>query len=498
MTSLVTKNFRLYNSEQLYNKITTGNTDLLYLMIGKTTTWSNDSIPPIVNSSYDSISIEPWKAGIAMKKIVGSDVTYSIPRVDWTSGTVYNSYKSFSDYSTNFYVLTDEYNVYKCMDNNNDVVSTVKPTGTSTAIVTLADGYKWKFMLTIRAVDALKYLTPSYIPVKKLISNDGSDQWTVQTAAVPGTIDTYSVLTGGTDYISHSATAVAGSPTTITLSSGASGVDNTYTNMSVYIVSGTGAGQIRTITGYVGSSKIATVATWSTTPDATSVYTVSPAVVIDGDGSSATAYTTVSGGVITKINPINFGTNYRYADISFNAPVGSGATAKANISPILGHGADCIKELFAHNLTLNVKLTGNESSTFPVSNDYRTVSLVNGPKLTNTSYTSSLNYDLTNKLTLTSITGTFLNDELVTGSVSNAKGYIVSIAGNILSINNTSGLFSDDDVVTGATSAATGSFSTYTQTTVEKYSGDVVFINYTTPTFRSSTQTEDYKITINF
>jgi hypothetical protein len=79
-----------------------------------------------------------------------------------------------------------------------------------------------------------------------------------------------------------SGTAQAGAATTITLRSGASATNDYYKNAGVYVLSGTGAGQFRFITGYVGSTKVATVATWATTPDNTSVYTIIPFGAIAG------------------------------------------------------------------------------------------------------------------------------------------------------------------------------------------------------------------------
>jgi hypothetical protein len=61
--------------------------------------------------------------------------------------------------------------------------------------------------------------------------------------------------------------------TTIVLASTEPATDDIYTNnTSVTIASGTGVGQTRCITDYVGSSKTATVATWTTNPDGTSYY----------------------------------------------------------------------------------------------------------------------------------------------------------------------------------------------------------------------------------
>jgi hypothetical protein len=70
-------------------------------------------------------------------------------------------------------------------------------------------------------------------------------------------------------------TAQAGAATTITLDAGASAVDDTYNNLQIHIISGTGSGQSNLITDYVGSTKVATVQTaWTTNPDATSVFRI--------------------------------------------------------------------------------------------------------------------------------------------------------------------------------------------------------------------------------
>jgi len=66
----------------------------------------------------------------------------------------------------------------------------------------------------------------------------------------------------------------AGASTTITLASSASATDDIYNNYTITITSGTGAGQSKTITDYVGTTKVATVSAWTTNPDATSVYSI--------------------------------------------------------------------------------------------------------------------------------------------------------------------------------------------------------------------------------
>ena len=118
-------------------------------------------------------------------------------------------------YDSRFFVITDEYNVYKCIRTGRDssgavVVSDVKPTGTSaTTLVETADsnaasgrGYIWKYMYTISASETIKFVTNDFIPVKLSVlklydgtgsggnripaTDDGSAQWDVEIAVDGG------------------------------------------------------------------------------------------------------------------------------------------------------------------------------------------------------------------------------------------------------------------------------------------------------------------------
>ena len=68
---------------------------------------------------------------------------------------------------------------------------------------------------------------------------------------------------------------VSGGYNTITLDANASSTDDVYKNKTIKIISGTGSGQRRVISGYVGSTKIATVnVAWDTPPDHSSTYMI--------------------------------------------------------------------------------------------------------------------------------------------------------------------------------------------------------------------------------
>lgn len=87
---------------------------------------------------------------------------------------------------------------------------------------------------------------------------------------------------GAANAVIRSATAQAGSGTTITLDASASATDDFYNNCYVYILSGTGALQGRFITDYNGTTKVATVDTWATNPSSDSVFVVTPFGTLPG------------------------------------------------------------------------------------------------------------------------------------------------------------------------------------------------------------------------
>ena len=70
-----------------------------------------------------------------------------------------------------FYVMTENYNVYKCLDNNNNAPSTIRPYSSTNESVRTTDGYLWKYMYTIPISLVNKFITTSDIPVSNAIKN---------------------------------------------------------------------------------------------------------------------------------------------------------------------------------------------------------------------------------------------------------------------------------------------------------------------------------------
>jgi len=120
--------------------------------------------------------------------------------------------------------------------------------------------------------------------IESLTGPDKAGQFTVELADVVRQLDRVQIplATDGKlllqlDGASVSGFALAGTANTVQLPVAASQVDGTYVGSEVFILAGLGAGQRRVISGYVGSTRIATVSVaWTTAPDVTSSIEVAP------------------------------------------------------------------------------------------------------------------------------------------------------------------------------------------------------------------------------
>jgi Bacteriophage T4, Gp8 len=219
MPAIVSSKFRIHNAQQFLEAFSETSNSIMYFYLGGPSAFtspSSDSSPPTPTNSTANVEYLPWRDMLAVKRVTSSDVSLSVPRYDWTSGTVYTAYDEADTNlveSDNFYVVTDNYDVYKCLFNNSGAASTTKPTGTSTSKFTTADGYVWKYLYTITTAEALKFLTNDYIPVKTLDSDDGSNQWDVQAAAVDGAIEIVKVTAGGSSYATAPTVTITGDGT---------------------------------------------------------------------------------------------------------------------------------------------------------------------------------------------------------------------------------------------------------------------------------------------
>ncbi|MEK9697998.1 MAG: hypothetical protein VW270_19675, partial [Candidatus Poseidoniales archaeon] len=442
MGGVVTEYFRLHNARQLYESIGEASPDVYYLFIGRTLPHTDDTTgnAPTPKNSVTETTYDPWPSMIAMKRVNESDERFLTRRIDWANNTLFDEYSDTTENldDKNFYVLqNDDDYVYKVIDNNSGANSTVKPTGTSTDIISTSDGYRWKYMFSLSGADKARFASPSFLPIKKIDSDDGSNQYSVQTAASNGAINHIKVTANGSGYFAHSGNVVAANSSSVTLASDAAANDAFYVDSAIYFNAGKGLGEIRRVIRYNGSTKVATVNgayTTATIANTQTQYVVSPRVVIKGDAgqttaSRVTAYVSnTAGGQIRKINIISPGLNYGRANVAIvaNTTYGSGATARAVISPPGGHGSEAWKELYAKNVVLNAQLVGPEGNTLPTNNDFRSVGIISNPLLRNGQAANASIIDQCFRLTLTNVSGDFTADELITSSEgADATGRVV-------------------------------------------------------------------------
>ena len=404
MSAIINNSFRKYQADNFIKSLEADTASTgdglghnMYLAIGKNSAWSGASASEYTETSPTDTAVPvpiDTTAGlyvhynylIAAKKVSSTSVSHVIKRVDWTSGTSYVEYDhNINDIiDQNFFVFTDQYYVYKCINNNNGGNSTVKPTNTGTGIFDTSDGYRWKFMFEVQQADVLKFVTPDWIPVNSPATNAQTLQTAVEGAAVDGALEHIDVTAGGSGYRSDTGTAQAGSTSqTIVLKTGANTNDDYYNSMTVYISDGPGAGEMKTITDYTGSTRTATVdSAWTVTPTSTSVYEVMPAVTVTSSDGSGAVYrvSSVTSGVITAVRPKTVGTEYRTATATVSSGQGTGATLVPRISPPGGHGKNAVSELGGAYVMLNARLVGADGSgDIPVGDDFRKVHLLLNP-----------------------------------------------------------------------------------------------------------------------
>ncbi len=125
--------------------------------------------------------------------------------------------------------------------------------------------------------EATEIATSSGIVYVDLIATEMDTTSTVVKIASTGAKTTIAVLNPRRLPIIRTGTAQAGAATTITLDSSASAIDDYYVGCYVNITNDTptnARGQARVITDYVGSTKVATVATWGTNPSSSSTFEI--------------------------------------------------------------------------------------------------------------------------------------------------------------------------------------------------------------------------------
>lgn len=439
MPAIVSDRIRINNARKFFASLSGGTPDKYYLTLGKTTPWTNEPTAPTPDDSIEERDYQYWADMFGAKRMFPEDVSLVIPRFDWTTGTIYDQYRSDDPqlFQKQFFVTTNvgdgTYNVYLCLNNYNNAVSTVEPTGTSTSRFQTADKYIWKFMYKVSSVQAAKFLTNDFIFIT---DTPGSEQAAVEAAAIDGGIQSIRVLTPGTGYATAPDVIITGDGT------GATATAVVLAGQLVQVIVNTEG------TGYTHATvSIGTVDDGGASSQGTAKVEIPP---YGGHGSSA----------IDEL-----GAYYVMFSMVFES--------------------DETGTLTVENDFRNIGVLQNPDD-FGTSTD-----------------ATATNIRQTYKYNITGPSGSFSPDEIVTGGTSGATARVVEydVTNLDLYTNNQSGTFTNGETITGGTSGATAAIGTLLgdkNPGFQPRSGHFFFLENRQPIIRNVDQTETIKDIIEF
>lgn len=436
MAQIITENFRVFNATRFVEYVV--DTNNLYLFIGRPQSWDNEPTAPTpVNVPYQDTVY--WADAVALKRIVPNDFKQVVQRKDWSAGIVYSQYDNASStlYGSNFYVLTQDNNVYKCISNNFGAASSIKPTGTSINVITTSDNYRWKYMYSLTDTDLLKFLTNDYMPVNL--------NYDVLNTAIKGTVDNFVVTNIGNNY-------------------------SVASNISVNILGDGLNARIGNV--FLSGANTIDRITLNTTG---SGYTFANVSILDsGGGSNATARAIVSpinghgSDVLTELGAryVMINTRLNYAEGGGDFPVVNDYRRIGIVKNPISNATSTMATETTLDATITLNLS-NVTGTFALDENIR------GDNTNSNAFIVSANANVSSgNVTIRYITP------------------IELFAGNII--------FSAGETIRGANSLAVGTISTITPAEVKKNTGQILYVENRAKITRASDQAENIHIVIEF
>ncbi len=483
--------------------------DRHFLAIGRCSEWPDEADPPTPTSAADEEL--KFRSSIQAMKLI-TDVSYVVPRHSWNSGNFYEAWSTQYNSNTTigattgnsiipnpYYVLTDENNVFICVQQGKTVSgvarpSLYKPTNTADGVFPAGDdGYFWKYMYNIGAELSRKFLTSAYMPVERIVdlayggpsADDLSisrlNQRSIQAGAIPGQLIGIAIDNPGRDYVSPPTITIKGVPRKGVIAKGTTNLSKDGHPVA---------------TGAIAAAKI---------NDGGISDVIMKNAFVD------TAFT--------------FGQNYTDASIFVSGGGGSGAVLRAIVSHDSGMGGNPIIDLNSTALMFTTQLTGSENEDFPTTNDFRQIGIIRNPHRDSAQYgsfplTGEDSYARASTLRASKalhVTTTTLNAINITGdqSVSQVSSPSVNATidyydGNgILYVHQTreTGYMPFDSNSDVTVSGGGGSATTIANAVndmpilrpaeVDNFSGEILYIDNRTAVSRDADQTEDIKVVID-
>lgn len=232
-------------------------------------------------------------------------------------------------------------------------------------------------------------------------------------------------------------------------------------------------------------------------------------VQVQGDGAGCTAEAVITNGMITSINVTNPGYGYTKATVTITGnESASPAFLRPIIAPATGHGKNAVRELFAKDVTMATTISQDLNQGFAVSNNYRQTGILKNPQ----EFTTTRRYDSFSGSACFTITGDFIytdliNDEIltITLDVSGIQKQFIIVAKPVnapatgevtLLVQSLDNAIPEIGQVVryGMTGQAT--VTAVSLPTIDKYSGELLFINNRNAYMPTADQTVSIKTAI--
>ena len=517
MSAIITDQLRILNAKEFVASVaSTSNSYYTFVGLPNATevssTWNTS--PPDPRDNFDEED-NYWDTMIALKKVGSSDVKHVVRKVTWQSGVTYDMYRhdikatnpskpsnAISLYDANYYVVNSDYRVYICLQNGTDPenpsgrASLDEPTFTDLEpreAGTSGDGYVWKYLYTISPSDIVKFDSTNFMPVPTDWETSTTNAAVRNNAATSGQLKIVTITNRGV---------------------GVGTAGRTYTR-----------------------------------------------IPIRGDGTGAEATVVInSNSKVESVTISSGGSGYTYGTLDLaggGAPTGTTSPVfNIIIPPQGGHGADIYRELGARNTLIYSRIENDtENPDFITGNEIARIGIVQNPQAYNS--TENLSLDKASAVYGVKLTGagyssaTFTADDFITQTV----GLGSTAIGRVISYDQTTGVlkywqdrslagFNTDgtqnssptygfrlqrftatpgsggsiNILGGSTTLAiqtsfTGvstviNSRTYylgqsftqgvAQPEVEKYSGNIIYVDNRPSITRSTSQKEDIKVILQF
>jgi hypothetical protein len=342
MSAIITDQIRILNAKNFVAGVGSVSNSY-YTFIGLPnptdidTEWNVTPPSPIDNVNQLN---EYWDTMIGLKRVTEGDVTQVVRKNVWTSGQTYSMYRhdisalnpnptdnETNLYNSNYYVLNSDYRVYVCIHNgaspeNNfeGNPSLDEPTFTDLeprSAGSSGDGYLWKYLYTIKPSDLIKFESTNYMPVPKDWETNNLYATVRDNASTSGQLKAVIIQNRGVGL----------------------GTANVYTNVPI---NGDGNGATAT-------------------------------VVINNEEK------------VESVTISNGGSGYTFGTLdlaSGNVPTGSTSPVfNIIIPPPGGHGKDVYKELGAYNVLIYSRISNNtQNPDFITGNEVARIGIIENPK----------------------------------------------------------------------------------------------------------------------